>query len=66
MMTMLDDLADLFAQGAADGTAVRDLVGDEPVEFADTFLRNYAEGQWINTERERLTTTIDDVADGPT
>ena len=58
MMTMLEDLADLFEQAAADGTPVRDVVGEDPVEFAETFLRNYADGQWINKERERLINAI--------
>ena len=62
LLTMLDDLADLFEQGAADGTPVRELVGDDPVEFAETFLQNYSDGQWINKERERLTKAIDRAA----
>ena len=59
---MLEDLADLFEQAASDGTPVRAVVGDDPVEFAETFLRNYSEGQWINKERERLVSAIDQVA----
>ena len=31
MMTMLDDLADLFEQSAADGTIIRAVVGEDPV-----------------------------------
>jgi len=62
MATMLEDLADLFEQSAADGTPIRAIVGDDPVEFAEAFLQNYSEGQWINKERERLTKTIDRVA----
>jgi len=62
MMSMLDDLAELFEQSVADGTPIRAIVGDDPVEFAEAFLRNYSEGQWINKERERLTTAIDRVA----
>jgi len=62
MMKMLDDLADLFEQSAADGTLIRAVVGDDPVVFAETFLTNYSEGQWINKERVRLTKTIDSVA----
>ncbi len=58
MMTMLEDLADLFEQAAADETPVRAVVGEDPVEFADTFLRNYADGHWINKERERLINAI--------
>ena len=62
LMSMLEDLADLFEQAAADRTQIRAIVGDDPVEFAETFLANYSEGQWINKERKRLTDTIDRVA----
>jgi DNA-binding ferritin-like protein (Dps family) len=62
LMSMLDDLADLFEQSAANGTPVRAVVGEDPVEFAETFLQNYSEGQWINKERERLTNAIDRIA----
>jgi DNA-binding ferritin-like protein (Dps family) len=59
LVSMMDDLADLFEQSAANGTPVREIVGHDPVEFVETFLRNYSDGQWINKERERLTTAID-------
>jgi DNA-binding ferritin-like protein (Dps family) len=62
LMSMLEDLADLFEQSAASGTPIRAIVGDDPVEFAETFLANYSEGQWINKERKRLTDAIDRVA----
>ena len=58
ILSMLDDLADLFEQGAADGTPVREIVGEDPVEFAEAFLRNYPAGAWIRRERERLTRGI--------
>ncbi|MFI6595518.1 DUF1048 domain-containing protein [Nonomuraea sp. NPDC050536] len=62
LLAMLDDLADLFEQSAADGTPVREIVGEDPVEFAEAFLRNYPGGSWIRRERERLTKAIDRVA----
>ncbi len=62
LMSMLEDLAELFEQSAASGTPIRAIVGDDPVEFAETFLANYSEGQWINKERRRLTDAIDRVA----
>ncbi|MGO1974282.1 MAG: DUF1048 domain-containing protein [Propionibacteriaceae bacterium] len=69
LMSMLEDLADLFEGAAADGTSIRTIVGDDPVEFAEAFLQNYADGQWINKERQRLTGAIDRAAadrpDGP-
>ncbi|AXJ10173.1 DUF1048 domain-containing protein [Arthrobacter sp. PM3] len=62
LMQMLEDLADLIERAAVDGTPIRDIVGDDPVEFADTFIRNYSDGQWINKERKRLTDAIDQAA----
>lgn len=62
LVSMLEDLADLFEQSAANGTPIREIVGQDPVEFAETFLQNYSEGQWINKERERLTSAIDRAA----
>jgi DNA-binding ferritin-like protein (Dps family) len=62
LMSMLEDLADLFEQSAVDGTSIRAVVGDDPVEFAETFVQNYSAGQWINKERERLINAVDRVA----
>jgi len=61
LVKMLEDLADLFEQSAASGTPVREVVGEDPVEFAETFLQNYSEGQWINKERKRLTQAIEGI-----
>lgn len=60
-LSMLEDLMDLFEQSAANGRPVRAVVGQDPVEFADAFLRNYPEGSWIVRERQRLTSAIDQV-----
>ena len=64
LVSMLDDLVDLFEQSAANGTSIRDVVGEDPVEFAENFIQNYSAGQWITKERARLIETIDRVA-GP-
>ena len=53
------DLIDLFEQSAANGTPIRQIVGEDPVEFIETFVRNYPKGKWIIRERERLTNAID-------
>jgi DNA-binding ferritin-like protein (Dps family) len=63
VLSMLEDLVDLFEQSAANGTPVRAVVGENPVEFAETFLRNYPDGQWMSRERERLVSAIDRAAD---
>lgn len=60
-IAMLEDLADLFEQAAADGTPIREIVGEDPVEFVEEFVRNYSEGSWLIKERERLTHTIESI-----
>ena len=59
LMRMLDDLGDLFESAAADGTPVRSIVGDDPVEFAEEFKRNYGLGAWLAKERSRLTDAVE-------
>ena len=58
LQAMFDDLADLFEESAANGTRIRDIVGDDPVEFIEAFRRNYPVGQWIVKENERLVRAI--------
>ncbi len=53
------DLVDLFEQSAANQTPVRQIVGEDPVEFIETFVRNYPKGKRIIDERERLTHAIE-------
>ena len=62
LVTMLSDFADLWEGAVADGTPIRAIVGDDPVEFAETFAQAYSGKQWIDKERERLTKTIDSLA----
>ncbi|MVA76239.1 DUF1048 domain-containing protein [Auraticoccus sp. F435] len=62
LVTMLGDLADLWERAAADGTSVRDIVGDDPVGFAEDFTRSYEGARWIDKERQRLTEAIDRAA----
>ena len=62
LLLMVEDLADLFEQSAANGTPIRDIVGEDPVDFIETFVRNYPKGRWIIRERERLTNAIERAA----
>lgn len=58
-VTMFVELADLWERAAIDGTPVRGIVGDDPVEFAETFAQAYLGKRWIDKERDRLTAAID-------
>lgn len=62
-----EDLADLFEQAAADGTPIREIVGDDPVEFVEAFAQNYTKGGYVpDKARDRLTKAIDSAAAGET
>ena len=64
MITMLNDFADLWERAAVDETPVEDIVGDDPVEFAETFAQAYTGKQWIDKERARLIQAIEDAERG--
>jgi DNA-binding ferritin-like protein (Dps family) len=64
LVQMHGDLADLWERAALDGTPVRDIVGDDPVEFAETFAAAYAGTHWIDKERARLIAAVDNAERG--
>ena len=63
-LKMWGDLAELWERAAADGTPVRAIVGDDPVEFAETFAQSYTGKHWIDKERARLTKAVEDAERG--
>ncbi|MGO4382675.1 DUF1048 domain-containing protein [Specibacter sp. RAF43] len=65
-LNMMGDFVELWERAAVDGTPVRAIVGEDPVDFADTFAQAYGGKLWIDKERERLTTAIKRVADDET
>jgi DNA-binding ferritin-like protein (Dps family) len=60
IVQMFVDLADLFERAAADGTPVREIVGADPVDFAETFAQAYGGRHWIDKERARLVKAVED------
>jgi len=59
LTAMVTDLADLWERAALDGTPVRDIVGEDPVDFAETFAQAYVGKQWLDKERALLTRAIE-------
>jgi DNA-binding ferritin-like protein (Dps family) len=59
-LTMMGDFVELWERAATDGTPVRAIVGEDPVDFADAFVLAYAGKRWIDKERARLTTAIEE------
>jgi len=64
LITMMGDFVELWERAAADGTSVRDIAGEDPVEFAETFAQSYKGTQWIDKERARLVSAIEDAERG--
>jgi DNA-binding ferritin-like protein (Dps family) len=60
--SMFEDLLDLFEQSAANRTPIREIVGEDPVEFLEAFVRNYPDGHWRTRERDRLISAIERAA----
>ncbi|MEK2476649.1 MULTISPECIES: DUF1048 domain-containing protein [Streptomyces] len=61
--SMFEDLADLFERAAADGTSIREIVGEDPAEFVKTFAQNYSEGGYVPARaRKQLTDAIERTA----
>lgn len=59
LVTMMNDFVELWERAAADGTPVRDIVGEDPVEFAETFIEAYLGKRWIDKEKARLTAAVE-------
>jgi DNA-binding ferritin-like protein (Dps family) len=57
-LTMMGDFVELWERAAADNTPVRDIVGEDPVEFAEAFSQAYLGKSWVDKERERLNDAI--------
>lgn len=57
--SLFEDVADLFERAAADGTPIREIVGEDPVEFVEALIRNYEKGGYVTRERQRLISAIE-------
>ena len=52
------DVADIFERAAADGTPIREVVGDDPSAFVDALIDNYEKGGYVAREKRRLDESI--------
>ena len=58
-----NDYAELWERAAADSTPIRNIVGEDPVEFANDFISAYSGSSWSAKEQARLRATIARTAD---
>ena len=60
--SMFEDLATLFERAAAARGPIREIVGQDPAQFARTFAEKYSEGGYVPAgARKRLTHTIETI-----
>lgn len=58
-VSRFDDLAGRFEQAAADGTPIREIVGEDPAKFVEAFVQSYTEGGYVPARaRKQLTDAI--------
>lgn len=60
IVRMIGDLADLWERADTDRLGVRQVVGDDPADFAETFAQAYLGARWTDKERDRLAAAIDE------
>ena len=57
-IAIFTDVADIFERAAADGTPIREIVGDDPSVFVDALIENYEKGGYVAREKRRLGESI--------
>ena len=57
-IAIFSDVADIFERAAADGTPIREIVGDDPSVFVDALIDNYEKGGYVAREKKRLADSI--------
>ncbi|WP_125579414.1 DUF1048 domain-containing protein [Lacticaseibacillus suibinensis] len=54
MMDVLEEVLHIFQESAADQVPVRQIVGEDPVEFAENIMAQYPEEMWLIKYRKQL------------
>lgn len=58
MLEYLKKILEMFEDSVKEGLSVRDVVGDDIAEFADSFLAEFPEETWIDKERKKLRNSL--------
>jgi len=59
MLELLKNILEMFENSASDGLSVRNVVGDDIAEFADTLLAEFPEETWMDKMRKKLRDSIE-------
>ncbi|WML44391.1 DUF1048 domain-containing protein [Neobacillus sp. PS3-40] len=58
MFELLKNILEMFENSANDGLSVRDVVGSDIAEFADSLLAEFPEETWMDKMRKKLRDSI--------
>ncbi|MCM3538237.1 DUF1048 domain-containing protein [Priestia endophytica] len=58
MFEVLTNILEMFESSASDGLSIREVVGNDIAEFADSFLAEFPEETWIDKLRNKLRNSI--------
>lgn len=58
---VLDDLLQLFEESAYEGVPVKEIIGEDPVEFVTNFMAQYPEEQWLIKMQNKLRKEIEGI-----
>ncbi|WP_129728026.1 MULTISPECIES: DUF1048 domain-containing protein [Bacillaceae] len=59
MLELLKNILEMFENSASEGLSVRDVVGDDIAEFADSLLAEFPEETWMDKMRKKLRDSIE-------
>ncbi len=58
----LNDLIELFEQGAHAKTPIREIVGENPADFAEAFISNYTKDTWRDRQVRKVNEALEAAA----
>jgi DNA-binding ferritin-like protein (Dps family) len=58
MFELLKNILEMFENSVTDGLSVRDVVGNDVAEFADSLLAEFPEETWMDKMRKKLRDSI--------
>lgn len=53
-MDLLDNMLSIFQENASENVPINDLVGPDPVAFADELLAQYQQATWMRKQQDQL------------
>lgn len=60
-MLVLENILELFQDGARNKSSVTEIIGEDPAQFADNIMAEYPEELWFENARKKLNEKIEKI-----